>query len=118
MAIIIDNIRPLPDTPCLANLLSHFFSKMPVSIPFPFLGKPKPYIYNLLSSIYYLLSSYQAHEEELATPIAKMIIDNNYGCNPRVLDATSLHLHIVDEAVGTKKLISTCVFFQRDRGRM
>ena len=47
----------------------------------------------------------------MATPIAKMIIDNNYGCNPRVLDATSLHLHIVDEAVGTKKLISMCVFF-------
>ena len=47
----------------------------------------------------------------MATPIAKMIIDNNNGCNPRVLDATSLHLHIVDEAVGTKKLISTCVFF-------
>ena len=54
----------------------------------------------------------------MATPIAKMIIDNNNGCNPRVLDATSLHLHIVDEAVGTKKVISTCVFFQRDRGRM
>ena len=47
----------------------------------------------------------------MATPIAKMIIDNNYGCNPRVLDATSLHLNIVDEAVGTKKLISTCFFF-------
>ena len=82
---------------------------MPVSIPFPFLGTP--YIYNLLSSIYYLLSSYQAHEDELAPPIAKMIIDNNYGCNPRVLDATSLHLNIVDEAVGTKKLISIRVFF-------
>lgn len=54
----------------------------------------------------------------MAEPIAKMIIDNNYGCIPRVLDATSLHLQIVDEVVGTKKFISTCVFFQRDRGRM
>ena len=54
----------------------------------------------------------------MAPPIAKMIIDNNYGCSPRVLDATTLHLQIVDEVVGTKKLISTCVFFQRDRGRM
>ena len=88
---------------------------VPVSIPFPFLGTP--YIYYLVSTIYCLLSSYQAHKDELATPIAKMIIDNNYGCNPRVLDATSLHLHIVDGPVGTKKLISTC-FFQRDRGRM
>ena len=86
---------------------------MPVSSIFLFLFLGHP-----ISTIYCLLSSYQAHEDELATPIAKMIIDNNYGCNPRVLDATSLHLHIVDEAVGTKKLISTYVFFQRDRGRM